>query len=130
MIPSDNSPEDIGALYRVTWDDGQQNLIPPSQLSEEDRMQAMMLERFERAQWQVRGPDTVLVGLNDRGSWETLTVVEGTHTEDVERGMTTFGQSDESPGEGGTVVSRLEELADKIRDFFSRARSRDRGMDQ
>jgi hypothetical protein len=43
---------------------------------------------------------------------------------------TTFGRSDESPGEGNTVGSRLEEVADKVRDLFSRWRNRqhDHGM--
>lgn len=44
-----------------------------------------------------------------------------------ERGATTFGQSDESSAEGATVVTRIRELADRVRDWFSR--SQDRGMD-
>jgi hypothetical protein len=44
-----------------------------------------------------------------------------------ERRVTTVGQSDESPTDGTTVVTRIRELADRVREWFNR--SRDRGMD-
>jgi hypothetical protein len=44
-----------------------------------------------------------------------------------EREVTTVGPSDESPTEGATVVARIRELADQVREWFSR--SQDREMD-
>jgi hypothetical protein len=44
-----------------------------------------------------------------------------------ERGDMTFGQSDERPAEGATVVTRIRNLADRVRVWFSR--SQDRGID-
>jgi hypothetical protein len=121
------SDRDAGLLYRVIWADGQQDFLAPQQLASEDFTRAELLERFQQARWDVRGQATVLSGLDRQGIRVTLAVVEGAHTRDFAPEATTLGRSDESPSEGAGVVTRIRELADRVRDLFSR--SHDRGME-
>jgi hypothetical protein len=132
---------DLGTLYRVTWEDGQTNLFAAADLDDVDLREAVAVERFDQTRWIERAGDTVLTGVDVHGCEQTLSVIEGTHEVDLSldedvsgespsRETTTFGQSDESPGEGNTLVSRLEEVADKVRDLFSRFRHRDQGMER
>jgi hypothetical protein len=116
--------------YRVTWEDGTQSLLSRPQLQELDpyhEKHIVRLERFGEAQWTFQAGDSVLTGIDEQGTVVTLAVIEGAQQVDIGHETTSFGRSDESPADGTTMVTRIRELADRVRDLFSR--SQDRGMD-
>ncbi|MDQ3830552.1 MAG: hypothetical protein M3361_14865 [Candidatus Tectomicrobia bacterium] len=145
---------EVGTVYRVTYADGLTTFLRVGEYNREvrenhlperlpgHRLVETETQQFDSARWeQDRAGFWVLTGVSAAGN--RLILADATNDEtlllplipgmeetspDRPREMTTWGRSDESPGEGNTVVSRLGELADKVRDPFSRYRNRDRGI--
>jgi hypothetical protein len=121
-------------MYRVTWEDGTHSLYSRPQLRELDPYRdqhIVKLERFDDAQWTFQAGDSVLTGRDDQWRSVTLAVIEGTQQVDIghtiSQETTSFSRSNDNAGEGSAMSTRPHELADRVRDLFSR--SRGRGID-
>jgi hypothetical protein len=141
--------ESFGTIYRVIYAQGLRAFYTefdyqreardshdPARLPEHRIMRADAFHdaRFEAhygGWWMLTGVNAEgrRVDLADTGEPELATLaLSPAIARQVGRETTTFGQSDESPGEGSTMVTRLRELSDKVRDLFNQSRQRDHGM--
>jgi hypothetical protein len=86
-------PQFVGTVYRVTSADDQERLFSPQQLTEDSLSGVVRIERFDNARWEVRAPDTVLVGVNEHGRDALVRVIPNTHeppVRDLEADMGPF----------------------------------------